>query len=120
MRLLNVEAVAKVCHEANCAYSAGLGDSSHKSWEDSPEWQKDSAVMGVRQMLKYPGTTAEEMHESWTKQKVEDGWIYGPVKDPRLKQHPCMVPYNELPEEQRFKDALFSAVVNALYGAVVV
>jgi hypothetical protein len=48
------------------------------------------------------------------KQKVKDGWVLGHIKDGAKKTHPCMVPYNQLPEGQRKKDHLFRAIVLAL------
>jgi hypothetical protein len=58
-----------------------------------------------------PDTTPEDSHKNWLAHKVKDGWVYGPVKDVEKKEHPCMVPYEELPLEQRVKDYLFRAVV---------
>ena len=46
--------------------------------------------------------------------KLSQGWKCGPVKDPGIKEHPCLVPHDELPEEQQAKDDLFLAVVRAL------
>jgi hypothetical protein len=54
---------------------------------------------------------AQATHESWLREKVADGWVYGPTKDPARKQHPCLVPFAELPREQQAKDYLFRAVV---------
>lgn len=48
------------------------------------------------------------------KEKIEDGWVYGDEKDTEKKTHPCLVPYEELPEFQKKKDALFQAIVDAL------
>lgn len=111
--MLRVEAIAKVAHEVNRAYCAGLGDSSQPSWEQAPQWQKDSAMNGVR--AHQSGTlTPEQSHESWLAEKVAAGWVYGTVKNPDTKEHPCCVPYAELPVEQRIKDYLFKAVVEAL------
>jgi hypothetical protein len=45
-------------------------------------------------------------------EKKAAGWIYGPVKDPEKKEHPCIVPYDQLPIEQRTKDYLFKAIVD--------
>ena len=42
--------------------------------------------------------------------------MYGPVKDLDAKQHPCMVPFEQLPVEQQAKDYIFRAVVHALRG----
>lgn len=47
-RYLTPEDIAKVCHEANRAYCAGIGDHSQKSWEESPDWQRTSAINGVK------------------------------------------------------------------------
>lgn len=58
----------------------------------------------------------EASHISWMNQKVEEGWVYGPVKDPEAKQHPCMVPFDQLPREQQAKDYIFRAVVHSLKG----
>lgn len=46
--------------------------------------------------------------------EIADGWEYGPVKDPEAKEHPCLVPFSDLPREQQAKDFLFRAVVRAL------
>jgi len=48
------------------------------------------------------------------KEKEEAGWKYGEVKDPDKKEHPCFVSYEELPEQQKVKDALFVGVVRAM------
>ena len=118
---MDVEQVARICHQANKAYCEALGDFSQANWEDSPDWQKNSAINGVnfhlgslRQGFE-PQPSAS--HESWWSEKVNEGWVYGPVKNPDLKQHPCCVPYEQLPVEQRGKDYVFSGVVASLYSA---
>lgn len=47
---------------------------------------------------------AENVHEVWAKNRIADGWSYGPVRDDAAKHHPCLVPYNELPEEEKEYD----------------
>ena len=61
-----------------------------------------------------PGSEPSHSHEEWLKEKAATGWKYGPVKDLAKKEHPCFVPYDELPPEQKAKNALFVGVVNAL------
>lgn len=109
-----VDAIARVAHEVNRGYCLALGDTSQPAWDDAPDWQKDSARAGVRQIVVNPNTTPEQSHEGWLAQKEADGWHYGTVKDPVLKTHPCFVPYHELPAEQRAKDYLFGAVVRSM------
>jgi len=111
---MNAEQIAKVCHEVNRAYCQALGDNSQPAWEDAPDWQKDSAMMGVRLHANNPDAGPQASHESWMAQKLADGWEYGPTKDPEAKQHPCIVPFDALPKEQQAKDFIFRAVVHAL------
>ncbi len=112
---INVEAVARTCHEVNRAYCAALGDMSHVSWEDSPEWVRESARMGVDLHL-MGDFGPEATHAAWTRQKYDAGWTYGPVKDPALKIHPCLVPFEDLPREQQAKDHIFRAVARTMLG----
>jgi len=109
---MEIEKIARIAHEINKAYCEALGDFSQVSWEDAPEWQRESARMGVD--LHMSGDFGPEAsHISWMKQKVEDGWVYGEVKDEHLKTHPCIVSFDQLPVEQQAKDYIFRAVVHA-------
>lgn len=108
------ELIARVAHEINRAYCASLGDHSQLAWEMAPEWQQKSALAGVDMHLANPDATPEQSHESWLAEKVAQGWVYGPVKDAEKKEHPCILPYAELPAEQKAKDYLFRGVVHVL------
>lgn len=114
---MNAREIAELCHEVNRAYCLGIGDSSQPTWADAPDWQKESAINGVMFHLENE-TTPKQSHENWMKEKEADGWIYGEVKDPEKKEHPCMVPYYELPLEQRTKDYLFKAVVDTMKNSI--
>ena len=105
---------AKAAHEANRVLCLALGDTSQPKWEDAPEWQQSSATNGVKMILDNPATTPEQSHEGWLAEKTATGWKYGPVKNPETKEHPCFVPYGELPENQRLKDEMFGLVVRAV------
>lgn len=109
-----IEDIARVTHEANAAWCEAAGDYSQPNWNSAPDWQKDSARAGVRFHMDNPGASASASHDSWLRQKVADGWTWGPVKDPGLKQHPCMVSFESLPPHQQAKDRLFRAIVHAL------
>lgn len=111
---LDVESIAKVCHQVNKAYCESIGDQSQVDWEDAPAWQQTSAIQGVRFVFANPDAPPSANHKSWLEVKKNEGWKYGPVKDVDKKEHPCFVPYDELPIEQRTKDYLFRSVVNSL------
>lgn len=105
--------IAQIVHEANRAYCQTLGDTSQVAWDEAPEWQQVSAVNGVEDILNGQITNPEQSHESWLADKARAGWKYGPVKNAETREHPCFVPYAELPPEQQVKDAIFFAIVRA-------
>lgn len=115
---MQIEDIARVAHEVNKAYCESTGDKSQPTWEEAPAWQKDSAINGVKAHLVNPDLTPEQSHELWLAQKRDEGWTYGPVKNPATKEHPCFMPYDGLPEGQRSKDYLFKAVVGSLSAFV--
>lgn len=109
-----IDLIAEVAHETNRIYCQTINDFSQPRWIDAPEWQKNSAINGVAFHIANPNAGCADSHESWLKEKLTNGWKYGEVKDPEKKEHPCCVPYEELPPEQKVKDALFVGVVRAM------
>ena len=107
------EGIARTCHEANRAYCLSLGDDTQLLWEEAPEWQRKSARKGVAFIMEVPDAPAWAQHESWLAAKLADGWKHGPVKDAEKKEHPCCVPYDQLPLQQQAKDHLFQGIVRA-------
>ena len=112
-----IEACARAAHEANRAYCIALGDNSQFGWLSAPEEIRESARSGARAVLEND-LTPEQSHENWYAFKLANGWRYGEVKDFDAKTHPCMVPYAQLPPEQRAKDQLFGTVVRAVAAAL--
>lgn len=47
---------------------------------------------------------AKNVHEVWAKNRMCEGWTYGPVRDDEKKETPCMVPYEDLPESEKEYD----------------
>jgi hypothetical protein len=111
---MRIEQIARICHEANASYCDSLGDHSQTSWNEAPEWQRESAIKGVEFHLANRDASASASHESWLKEKVDNGWVFGEVKDAEAKTHPCIVPFEQLPVEQQAKDYLFKGIVHAL------
>lgn len=106
--------IAAVCHEVNRAYClSALGD-TQQEWNDAPDWQKQSAIEGVKAALANPELTAEQSHNNWLNHKRSEGWTWGAYKDPEKKKHPSMLPYYDLPATERVKDSLFIAVARSM------
>jgi hypothetical protein len=106
--------IAAMCHQANKLWCEVNSDFSQKDWGDAEQWQRDSAINGVKFRLANPDAKEDAQHNAWMEDKIKDGWVYGEVKDAEKKTHPCIVPFNELPEFQQKKDKLFCAIVDAL------
>ena len=47
---------------------------------------------------------AKNVHEVWAQSRMEQGWKYGEERNDELKHHPCLVPYEELPEIEKDYD----------------
>lgn len=109
-----LEAIAELAHEVNRAYCQSTGDDSQLSWPIAPDWQKDSARAGVRGIRDGEILSPRDAHESWCQDKRASGWRLGPIKDPATREHPCLVPYDDLPDGQRVKDALYFTVVRTV------
>jgi hypothetical protein len=111
---VDIAQIAKVCHEANRAYSQTLGDSSLKSWEESDQAHRDSIIQGVIYRINNPDAGPGAAHDAWLDAKTKDGWKYGAVLDRGAKVHPAMVPFENLPITVQIKDSLFSGIVKSL------
>lgn len=47
---------------------------------------------------------ARNVHEVWAKSRLDQGWTYGEERNDALKHHPCLVPYEDLPEAEKAYD----------------
>ena len=47
---------------------------------------------------------AKNVHEVWAETRIKQGWMYGPERNDKQKKHPCLIPYEELPEEEKEYD----------------
>ena len=47
---------------------------------------------------------AKNVHEIWAQERINQGWTYGEKRDDMLKQHPCLIAYEDLPEEEKVYD----------------
>ena len=51
---------------------------------------------------------AENIHEVWSAGRMKEGWTYGPVRDDKLKKHPDLLPYSELPDSEKEYDRIMA------------
>lgn len=112
---ITAEDIARVVHAANRELQIVQGDPMPSPpWDEAPEYQAREAVSGVQEAIRNPKITPAQSHEMWLDRMRAAGWTYGQPKDPERKTHPTLLPYRELPAEQKLKDRLFIAIVRAL------
>lgn len=109
----NIDAIARVCHEANRAYCLMVGDPPAPAWDEFAEAERQVVRTGVLHAL-HGDADPVAMHDSWCKAKLADGWTLAPRIDREAKTHPNLVPYADLPLEQRRKDRLFVGIIKSL------
>ena len=101
-------------HEANKEIQQQTGEFIPQLSEHLTE----SILDGVYFVLDNPNCTPEQQHNNWVHFKRADGWKYGPEKDFERKEHPCLVPYSELPEIQQRKDSVFRQTLDNFINEV--
>lgn len=105
-----IHQLAEFAYVINKAYCESIGDFSQPEWSEVDFDSQFIYLLNVTRNLKKE-MTPEEAHNVWMKVRKSEGWVYGPIKDLAAKTHPCMVPWNEVPQEQKIKDFLFLAVL---------
>jgi len=65
---------------------------------DTADVELDAEILELSEML------AKNTHEVWAKNRMAEGWTYGEVRDDSKKHHPCLIPYEELPESEKEYD----------------
>jgi hypothetical protein len=65
---------------------------------DTTDVNIDNATLLVVDLL------AKNVHDVWAKGRISEGWTYGPIKDSVKKETPCLVPYEELIEQEKYYD----------------
>ena len=67
-----------------------------------------SGVVLSDEILELSEALAKNTHEVWSQNRINDGWSYGEKRDDALRHHPCLIPYEELSEEEKAYDGATS------------
>ena len=73
-----------------------------------PTPAETSEVKLPEELLPLIEEMAKNVHEVWARNRMDEGWTYGPVRDDAHKKHPCLVPYEDLPESEKDYDTATS------------
>lgn len=127
--------VAKLVHYALDAMNAYTGNSPAVGWNELPKFRKDVCRGVVSLVAKRLDGMVEErvsdkeaagampdlilqVHDVWADAYRDNGWTYGEEYDPDNKTHPCLVPFEDLPESEAIKDVLVVGLVTVFFGTL--
>lgn len=110
---MKIMTIARIVHEIQQSFCISIGDNSLPDWEDAGAMQENTYA-GVQFLIRNPDAKAGASHEAWMENKMADGWKKGPVKDWDKKEHPALIPFEELPQHEQTKDYLFVQTVRSL------
>lgn len=63
-----------------------------------------AAIRLPPELLSLQEKLAEHIHDVWSLSRIEQGWTYGPSRNDVQRQHPCLLPYSQLPESEKLLD----------------
>lgn len=65
---------------------------------DISDVELDSSLMELVEVM------AKNVHDVWAETRIKDGWRYGETRNDERMEHPCLIPYEELPDSEREYD----------------
>ncbi len=108
---LNARRAEFIYNAARLAARAAQAPIVPDAWDQrEPEFREQFLEVIERQCGDNPSSSPEELHGSWMQSYLSMGWVYGEKYDRENKIHPDLVPYAELGQLERDKDAVFVAL----------
>jgi hypothetical protein len=108
MNKLSIKRALFVYQSGNLASKMMGADIVPEDWDHRDEKFKANFIKAVdNQCSESRSNSPEESHEKWMKSYLEMGWKYGRERNPELKTHPDLVPYDQLSETEKRKDEVF-------------
>ncbi len=69
-----------------------------------PQPEDTAGVEIPAELMELAEQMARNVHEVWARSRMAEGWTWGPERDDAARHHPCLVPYDELPESEKEYD----------------
>lgn len=106
------EKIAQIIHGATAPIGRIACGNPIPVWEDLSVGQRCRAAVAVDDLMRNPHIKEpEDFHDIWANPLYDDGWVWGPVYSLKTKQHPCLVPYDELPDAEKIKDMIWASLI---------
>lgn len=110
-----MQEIARVAHEGVCGLRQANGFGDCPPWEETTSEERQHAMQSVIAVIRQKSFDSEAIHARYVEEMKANGWTLGEKLDPVAKTSPLLVPFAELPLEQRQEDMVFRAIVLALY-----
>ncbi|TLP68231.1 hypothetical protein FEA48_30730 [Pseudomonas nitroreducens] len=111
---MKILVIGSVVHAALNSMMSVLGGIELLQWDDADDSYRERVLDTVQTYLESPDTTPDQLYELWLQAQFANGWVLGDVYDAAVKTNPHLVPYAEVPVEQRAKDAVVQRLVAVL------
>lgn len=69
-----------------------------------PEPIDTEQVFLDKEILELGELLARNAHDVWARERIKQGWVYGSARNDERKEHPCLIPYEDLPESEKQYD----------------
>ena len=90
-----------------------MSNTSDKNYVPEPIDTSDVKLSG--DLLELSKLLAKNNHEVWARQRMKDGWRFGPARNDQRREHPSLVPYEKLPElEKKYDDIVVLEMIKAI------
>jgi len=103
--------IAVDVHNAISKFCKLHGDNSVPEWNLATDEMKDITINGVEDIINGVVKSPEDSHNKWMEHKIKDGWKYGKYKNVDKKEHPSLIPYEQLSTYEKQKDKIFFDIV---------
>jgi len=111
MPILNERRAEFVYNSARLAAIAAGAPIVPVEWKEREQLFRDQFLKVIeKQCSELRSSSPEELHRTWMEQYFKMGWVYGTEYNREKKIHPDLVPYDELGQLERDKDAVFVAL----------
>lgn len=75
-----------------------------KTGKYTPQPVDTTGIQLPKELKQLVEQMAKNVHEVWAEARISQGWTYGEQRNDELKTHPCLIPYEDLPEEEKEYD----------------
>ena len=75
-----------------------------KTQNYTPQPVDTSDVMLPEELERLVEQMSKNVHDVWAETRIKQGWTYGEQRDDQKKTHPCLIPYEELPDSEKEYD----------------